>query len=526
MTSSLLEAEPAPDSADVLPEESAGERDVAAPVAGLHDRLAVGMAYLLVLAVLQRGVGLVRNILVCRVLGPEELGRWNLAFAFLMLAGPLAVLGLPGTFGRYVEHFRKRGRLRTFLRRTGLASAALAIVAIGIILAAPGPFAEIVFRDFAQSRLMLISALTLGAVIAFNYFTELFTALRRSRVASTMQFAHSLIFTIVGLAFLATTWPAADAVVFAYGVACVLACLGAVSALRESSQAAPLADGSLPQMQFWAKLAPFACWIWATNLLVNLSDVADRYMILYFAAGDASAASALVGQYHSSRIAPDLLASLAAMVAAVMLPYNSHDWEAGNREAVSVRVRLAIKAMSVVFLAAGVALLTVAQPLFDRLLGGKYAAGEALLPWTMVLCSYFGLTILAMNYLWCAERAGRAVAVMGMGLIVNIALNLLLLPRLGLPGAVIATAVANAATLALTLRFNSRLAMQLDAGVFLAGLAPLSLLLGPAAAAGTLIVLVFLSFHSPRILPQAERIHFVLAFQLFERHRLRGREPG
>jgi O-antigen/teichoic acid export membrane protein len=119
MSSSLLEAEAdAPAEICLAQTERQGGPGEAPVGAGPHDRLAVGMAYLLALSILQRAVGLLRNVLVCRVLSPEELGRWNLAFAFLMLAGPLAVLGLPGTFGRYVEHFRSRGRLRLFLRRT------------------------------------------------------------------------------------------------------------------------------------------------------------------------------------------------------------------------------------------------------------------------------------------------------------------------------------------------------------------------------------------------------------------------
>jgi O-antigen/teichoic acid export membrane protein len=505
MSLSLLDPAPPEDAKLTAAPEHATLPGTSDAASAPHDRLAVGMAYLLALSVVQRGVGLVRNVLMCRVLNPEELGRWNLAFAFLMLAGPLAVLGLPGTFGRYVEHFRSRGRLTVFLRRTALVSAALATLAIGAILATPATFAEIVFRDAARTQLMIVSAAALGTVIAFNFFTELFTALRRARVASAMQFAHSLIFTAAGLALLIWTWPTADAVVFAYGLACLVVCVGAVSAVRESSRAAPLAEGALPQIEFWKKLAPFACWIWATNLLVNLSDVADRYLILYFAAGDAGAASALVGQYHSSRIAPDLLASLAGMIAAVMLPYNSHDWETGNREAASLRIRLSLKVMSLVFLAAGAALLVIAQPLFHHVLGGKYAAGEALLPWTLVLCAYFGLTILAMNYLWCAERAGRAVLVMGAGLAINVALNLLLLPRWGLPGAVIATAAANAVTFVLTLRFNRALGMQLDVGILAAGLAPLSLLLGAPAAVAALVVLAALYLRSERMLPQSER---------------------
>ena len=62
---------------------------------------------LLVLTVVQRMVGFVREILFCRWLDAEQLGKWDLGFGFLMLAAPLAVLSLPGTFPRYVERYRQ-----------------------------------------------------------------------------------------------------------------------------------------------------------------------------------------------------------------------------------------------------------------------------------------------------------------------------------------------------------------------------------------------------------------------------------
>src|SRR4051812_6085711 len=93
--------------------------ETAAPLAA--DSLADGMLLMLALTLVQRGAGFVRGILLCRWLAPEELGRWDLAWGFFCLAAPLAVLGLPGSFGRHVETFRQGGQLRAFLTSTAWA---------------------------------------------------------------------------------------------------------------------------------------------------------------------------------------------------------------------------------------------------------------------------------------------------------------------------------------------------------------------------------------------------------------------
>ncbi|MBW3598304.1 MAG: lipopolysaccharide biosynthesis protein [Planctomycetes bacterium] len=493
----------------LLQEPTSGEVGVAeAPVnidRAPADRLAVGMAFLLAMTVVQRGIGLVRNILFCRMMTPEELGRWNLAFAFLVLAAPLAGLGLPGSFGRYAEHFRQRGYLRTFLHRTTLATAMLALSASMCMLLLPEQFSRFIFRDAQQAPLTLMAAIVLAAVIAFNAMTELSTALRRTRITSLMNFVNSLAFAAIALALLATTEFRVGAVLTAYGAACVAACLGGVFFLRDAWRGAPNALAPLRHAEFWSKLAPFAAWVWLTNLLTNLGGVVDRYMILYFADADAGAAAALVGQYHSSRVAPEMLAGVAMMLAAAMLPYLSRDWEAGDRRTPAVRVNLALKLIGLSFTAAGAALLAVGPLLFGWALEGKYSAGEAVFPWTLVLCIWLSLAVIAQSYLWCAERAGLATSALAVGLIANAALNALLLPPWGMPGAVIATAASNGVMWLITLAMNRRVGMKIDGGAVLAGLAPLSLVLGLAPAAAIVGVLTLLAFSSQSMFTAEEK---------------------
>ncbi len=80
----------------------------------LPDTLLASVAVLLVVNVVQRSIGFGRGVLFCRWLDPESLGHWDMAYGFLLLAAPVAVLGLPGSFGRYLERFRHAGSCRLF----------------------------------------------------------------------------------------------------------------------------------------------------------------------------------------------------------------------------------------------------------------------------------------------------------------------------------------------------------------------------------------------------------------------------
>ena len=94
------------------------------------DSLVHSVVLWLALIAVQRVVGFFRAILFCRWLDAEQLGLWDMAFGFLMFAGPLAVLALPGAFGRYAEYYRLRGQLRPFLVRTSTACILLTLAAV------------------------------------------------------------------------------------------------------------------------------------------------------------------------------------------------------------------------------------------------------------------------------------------------------------------------------------------------------------------------------------------------------------
>lgn len=485
---------------------AATSHDPPTPAAALRtDTLVDSVMILLGLAVVQRLVGFCRAILFCRWLDPQQLGQWEMAFSFLMLAAPLAVLALPGAFGRYVEHYRRKGQLRTFLWRTGLLCGGLALFALALIYLARQWFSLLIFGTPEKARLVTLLAVSLAAVIAYNFLVELFTALRNIRLVSVMQLFNSVVFAALGFCLLLGWQCSASSVVLSYGGACMISAGIACWWLRRLWKALPQVPQPITHRRFWSKIAPFAGSILLLSLLVNLFEIVDRYMIVHYSAMPPDEALGVVGNYHSSRVVPMLLVSIAAMLATMITPHLSHDWEAGRRERAAARLRLFLKLFGFTLVAAATAVAFAAPLLFGTAFQGKFPAGLAVLPWTLTYCTWFGMMAVAQNYLWCAEKARLASVALLMGLLLNVGLNLLLLPRMGLLGAVLATTAANLLVLVLICAFNHLLGFHLDRGARVVLALPPAICLGPWIALLLLVAVVLEAVCRDRLLSPEEK---------------------
>jgi len=476
-----------------------------APRVAQSDTLAAGVVMLLGATVAQRLVGFVRGVLFCRWLDPDQLGRWDLCFGFLMLAAPLAVLGLPGSFGRYAEFYRQRGQLKMFLVRAGGCAALLALAASAVVALASRWFSRLIFGGDDDRDLVVLLAGGLALWIAHTVLTAIFNALRMTRIVSALHFFNSAAFAVLGVVLLLFWQPSAASVVCAFGGACLLSSAAGVFWLRGARLEMPSTCCHVPHRDFWGKLLPFAAWVWISNALANLFGLADRYLIVHHSGLPESAALTLIGEYHSSRFVPLLFLGIAEMLAALIMPHLSHDWEAGCREQVAQRLNKILKLFALALMLASVAVLLISPWLFGVALAGKFAGGLAVLPWTLAFCIWGSLSVVATNYLWCAEKARLAGAALAVGLAVNVGLNLWLLPQLGLLGVVLATGAANMVVLVLVYSAAQANGLRIDLGVWLISLLPATLPLGPWAVLAVLATVALLAATGERLFNAQEK---------------------
>ncbi len=450
------------------------------------DSLAIGMAVMLAMTIVQRGLGFFRGIWFCRLLDDAVVGQYSMAYDFITMITPVMLLGIPGTLPRYVEHYRLRGHLSPLVRRMWTATWTLGVAFFVAIMCFPDFFGWLVFLE--PQSLSIVYAVGVGviAIIAFNFVYQTVSALRQVRVASMMQFVQSVAFTIIGIGWL-SAGGGLTGLVYAFVAATVIATVPGATALIRGWAGLPSSEEPFDGSAMWRRLLPYAAALWAMNLLSNVFALSDRYMILHLLPGDIDTQAA-VGQYHSGRIIPVLLTSLATMVSGVLMPYLTADWEAGLKTKVSQNMRKILFGASIAFTIGAACSLVVSPWFFRVVLENRYAEGLALMPMTFVFCIWVSLATIGQDYLWVAEKGKWVAVAIGVGLIVNVILNWVLLPMWGLHGAVVATLVANGIVLLALWVAMIRNGYVADLTTLILTILPATLLAGPSIAIACVVV--------------------------------------
>ena len=469
-----------------------------------RDSFALGVAVMLAFNVVQRLIGLGRNFGFCQFLTDDELGHWALANSFFIIGVPLAVLGLPGSFGKFVEHFRSRGCLGDYVFRILIVSG----IGIGLLAIAlfsfPNQFAWTIYGEIAPMRVIAWTALTLLAVTIFNVVYELVIALRLSRVGSSMQFIQSAGFAVIGMGGIAYTrsW---EILLPSYALACLLGAIPGIASVFLGRESDMKRTKTLTHSSMWIRIVPFAAALWLTNLLTNAFELVDRYMLLHYCEGGEGVGQSLVGQFYCGRIIPNLLLSLAMTLGGILLPYLSADWEAKRFDSIQRRMRQVLTIVCVLFASLSVASLLGAPVLFDWILQGRYSEAESIFGIALAQCTWSSLAMIASAYLLCAEKGKQVSLVLAFGLLINLGLNAPLIQQYGLYGSILATWIANGVVLSLTFWRVSREGCRIHWGTYFICLTPSLLLFGPIAAAVGLSTLFFIASRTEWLLTCQDR---------------------
>ncbi|HEX2171882.1 MAG TPA: oligosaccharide flippase family protein [Dehalococcoidia bacterium] len=380
-------------------------------------------------------LGLALSLLIVRLLGPERYAAYAVVLSVVGFAGLIGSLGYGEALARYLPELAASdaGGVTGLLRRlTGERLVVTLIAGILVWLAAP------VIAGWARTPDVARYAGLIAALIVAQGLWELlqnyFTAALRLRAFALIRMAGQIAGIGIALTLFAVAgievWVPLVALIANYVLTGGLFLGGVVPALRGPARRADLAAARR-----------FGRYVWLTNLAtLGLAGQVDVLLIAALLpdpaqAGFYNAAVLLLGRLYS------VLTGWTAVLVPAAAAARARQGVSGLARSYALYLKLSLLTLVPPLIFTGVWAEAIALTLF----GGEYAAVAPLI----VLYAAFNLAsalagaIISQPLLQVAERQRTLLWLrVGAGGL-NVLLDILLIPRLGAAGAVVATGAAN-----------------------------------------------------------------------------------
>jgi O-antigen/teichoic acid export membrane protein len=375
--------------------------------------------------------GFAAIVILTRLLSTEDYGRYALVFALVQLVHVAGFSWLHAAMARFFAGAQRDGTTGNYLA-TGYAAFFFSaapiglLYIVGVIAFAPDPRLETAL--FFGLGLLIIRALVMMGL-------EVHKAGQHIARFTTLEAAYSLLGLGFGVALILTSDLAASAPLCGLMLAALL-CLG----VDLPSQLRGATRGTL----YRAKLRRFMAYGIPVSLSLILEQTllsSDRFLIQYFL-GEAS-----VGLYAASHaLANRTLDVVFIWLSAGILPLALTALETDGVEKARTILKHYGEILLFITVPAAIGLALVARPLAHVMLGAEFRdAASAIIPWIAAAGLMNGVMTYYVHHAFIlAERTSTMAATMIVPTLANLGLNVLLIPWLGLQGALIATVAAYA----------------------------------------------------------------------------------
>ena len=415
-------------------------------------------------------------LVATRILGPDEWGLYALALGVAALALLPSDFGVSAAAGRFIAERRAErsaiaavvaDALRLKLVLAGAASILLALLA--------GPIAD-AYGESGLGTPLRWTAVALFAQSVFAMFVSIFVSMGRTSLQALLFTGESLAELVLVVTAVVIGGTAGAAAAGRAGAFVLGALLGLVVALRL------IGPGIRPRRKAIGpgrKLAGYASVLFVVDAAYVLFASLDILLIGAYLDSEA------VGLFEPALRLTTLVAMAGAAVASAVAPRIARG--EGNQPATEALV-IGMRLLIVVGAAAVAVCLVWAEPVIRLLYGAEYEESAGVLrafgPY-MLLVVTAPLVTMSVNYLGLGRKRIPVVLV---ALGVNLVLDIILIPEIGIEAGAIATTVAYAIYLPAHVWFLHR-ALGLDLrrlGLSLVrALVAAAVLAGVLAAAGT-----------------------------------------
>jgi O-antigen/teichoic acid export membrane protein len=372
-------------------------------------------------------MGLLVGLLVARYLEPERYGLYNFAISFVALFGAFGNLGLDWIVTRNaVEHPEQRNQLlgTAFVLRVigGFVVAALALGAIQ-------------FTGSDRLTVILVAIIAIGPVFqSFTIIEQYFQAQVKGRLAAISNMASLTVLSIIKIVLV---WCQASLIWFVWAIVLYRLTTGALLCFMYVKQ-----HGSLLEWRFRctkAKSMLKDSWpLMVSGMMIMVIMRVDQVMLKVMLGNEA------VGIYVPAVKLSEIWYFLPAVISKSIFPAILN--AKGDDSLYYARLQGLFSMLIWMAVALAIPISILSEPIVSLLYGANYKGSGAILAiyvWAGIPV-FFG----AAWGKWILSENHQKIVLLtnGFSMVINVILNVILIPRIGAAGAAWATVIAASAS--------------------------------------------------------------------------------
>ncbi|MEA3431784.1 MAG: flippase, partial [candidate division WOR-3 bacterium] len=379
-----------------------------------------------------------------KFLGASLYGTWSLIWVTIVLVTPLAVLGLQAAFTRFLAAETDTDTIRERFLSVVFTVLGAGILVSLILILCSDLFASSIIGDINSSYLVKLASFMILTQTLSQIGVTFFRTFRQMKWYSALTVAKAA--AQVGLmgCFLLLGWEL-KGVIIAVIISDIL-CLAIAFfiALKQVGFQLPRFTELKSYLKYGLPLVPTSAMLW----IINSSD---RYMIGYFMEAND------VGIYTAAYSLAHLISLFLGPLQVVLLPTVSKSYDDGEIAKTRTYLKYSLKYVMMLAIPAAFGLSILASPLLRILTTSEFTPGSIVIPFLSFGILFYGLYQVCLHVIYLVKKTCWVVRLLSVSAALNIGLNLLLIPRMGILGAsmasLIAYAVLGVVTTVISLRY-------------------------------------------------------------------------
>jgi len=409
-----------------------------------YTRFTRQVSYVLFANIITVLLGFLQLPILTKGLGANLYGTWSLINATISLIAPFALLGFGEAIIRFLAAEKDKSKIREDFFSVLVATVFISGIAFALLLFFLSDYLAVhIFNDIESSYYIKLASIFVPIFSLSVLNQSYLQAFRKAGILATFTVAQSAV--NIGLIYLSLR--------FGYRLTGVIVANIVVSLLFHLTLLFIILKQigfRFPRFSHLKLFLSYGLPLTPTKAILWVISSSNRYLISYFigvsAAGIFNAAYT-IGWYSIFLITP---------ITFLLFPTIAKSYDEGNLNETRNYLRYSLKYFMMIAIPAAFGLSILAKPILQVLTTPEFVVGNIVIPFVAFSGVLSGVYEVSVFIIHLVKKTRLVFMLLAISALLNIVLNVVLIPRMGLTGAATATLVAYGAVCVLVLIVTRR----------------------------------------------------------------------